>query len=93
MVFERTRLGKFLRASRMAAKLSQAKVSKELGYSSPQFISNWERGISSPPLKALPKIAQLYRISPEELVNVIIDETKDVLWREMDGQVESSTNL
>ena len=48
-------LAKGLKQKRVAAGLSQRDVSDELGYSTPQFISNWERGISCPPRRIIEK--------------------------------------
>ena len=39
-------LGDYLKSKRENASLSQGDVAKKLKYTSPQFISNWERGIS-----------------------------------------------
>lgn len=55
------RLGGFLRDSRIAAGLSQTEVARALKFKQ-QFISNWERGIASPPLRTLKVIAHLYRV-------------------------------
>ena len=79
MVFERKRLGAFLREKRLAKGLSQASVSSQLGYSSPQFISNWERGVSAPPLKALGVLVRLYGLTRDELIDVIVQETVETL--------------
>lgn len=68
-------LGEFLQTKRKAAGYSQWEVSVKLGYSTPQFISNWERGISSPPINVLKKIAHIYNASAEELFEVVL-ETK-----------------
>ena len=46
-------LGQYLQDMRIRAEMTQREVSVKLGYSSAQFISNFERGISSPPLKKL----------------------------------------
>lgn len=70
-----SQLGDFLKEKRQNAGLSQGDVSKKLGYGTPQFISNWERGISSPPINALKKIASLYNISADELFEVLLEET------------------
>jgi len=64
-------VGRFLQERRIKAKLTQADVAKSLRYTSPQFISNWERGVSLPPLSALPRIASLYGIQPRELITVM----------------------
>ena len=72
-------LGTFLKEARVARNLSQWDVAKKIGYSSPQFISNLERGISSPPLKLLRVLVDLYEISPRELVQVIAEEQERIL--------------
>lgn len=61
----------WLKTKREAAHLSQSDVSDKLGYATPQFISNWERGVSVPPRAALPKIAKLYRVDLEVLEEAV----------------------
>jgi transcriptional regulator with XRE-family HTH domain len=68
-------LAKFLKDKRKAAGLSQGVVAKKLGYTSPQFISNWERGLSRPPVATLKKIAQIYNISAHDMFDVILKTT------------------
>lgn len=51
-------MGQIIRKARTGAKLTQAALATKLGYSSPQFVSNWERGKALPPFKTLPKIAR-----------------------------------
>jgi transcriptional regulator with XRE-family HTH domain len=72
-------LGNYLKNARTKKNLSQWDVAKKLGYSSPQFISNLERGISSPPLKVLRTLVDLYSLSPKEVVEVIADEQEKIL--------------
>jgi transcriptional regulator with XRE-family HTH domain len=69
------KLSEFLKKQRNQAGLSQKEVADCLGYSTPQFISNWERGLSSPPMKALRTLADLYRIRPEELYELMVEST------------------
>lgn len=57
----------------MKAGLSQRDVSDTLGYSTPQFISNNERGISAPPLRDIPKLAKLYNTDARFLFECIRD--------------------
>lgn len=68
-------LGVFLRESRMKAGLSQMQVAKKLGYTTAQFISNWERGVSEPPLKALKVLARIYSVSMDEIFQLILQST------------------
>ncbi|MNT25317.1 helix-turn-helix protein [compost metagenome] len=65
----------FLKKKRSLAGLSQKEVSEELGYSTPQFISNWERGMSTPPMTAIKKLALLYKISMDEIFELLLQET------------------
>lgn len=67
----RTLIGIKLKKWRTDAKLSQQDVAKRLKYSSPQFISNWERGLSLPPMEVLPKLVALYQISVEEMTEAM----------------------
>jgi transcriptional regulator with XRE-family HTH domain len=68
-------LAEFLKQSREKAELSQRMVADELGYQSAQFISNWERGISSPPMKTLKHLGELYHVSAESLYEVMVEDT------------------
>jgi transcriptional regulator with XRE-family HTH domain len=72
-------LGNFLKNKREAVGLSQGQVAKKLRYTSPQFISNWERGISSPPIKVLRLLSDLYRVSTDELFDLILQHSVDQL--------------
>lgn len=72
-------LSDYLRQKRLDSGLSQLDVAKVLGYSSPQFVSNWERGLVSPPLETIAVLIDLYKIPPAEVIERIMDETKDYL--------------
>ena len=65
-------LSKFLRQSRENAGLTQMDVASRLNYSSAQFISNWERGLSSPPMKTLNVLAQMYKVGTDDLFKAIL---------------------
>lgn len=59
--------GQYLRSKRQQVGLSQLDVSKKLGYTSSQFVSNWERGVSAPPLSIYHQLADLYQLGLEDL--------------------------
>jgi transcriptional regulator with XRE-family HTH domain len=82
----RKRLGIFLAKARKAAKLSQRDAAVSLGYSSTQFISNWERGLSSPPISSLHALAKIYEISAERLYEEILDYNLNKVREELDKQ-------
>lgn len=58
-------IAKLLKARRLELGLDQKDIAKKLGYTSPQFISNWERGMSTPPAKKIKRLAQILELDPE----------------------------
>jgi transcriptional regulator with XRE-family HTH domain len=68
-------LAQFLKEKRVGMGLSQKDVADKLGYSTSQFISNWERGVSHPPLHTLRKLSDLYKISADEMFSVLLKTT------------------
>lgn len=77
--YDRKKLGQYLKDVRENANLTQADVSSRLGYTSPQFISNIERGISVAPLKTLARMVNLYKASPDAVVKIILESQKKLL--------------
>jgi transcriptional regulator with XRE-family HTH domain len=75
MAIRKIQLNDYLRDARLKANLSQKFVADELSYTTAQFISNWERGLSLPPVNVLKKIAALYKISDEELFEVFLEQS------------------
>jgi len=81
-----TELGEYLRLSRVRADLTQRHVSLALGYSSSQFISNFERGIAMPPLEKLRAMIKMYRIPCSRVVNLaMVGEKKKIVSRMQGG--------
>lgn len=76
-------LGNFLKNKRQLANLTQSEVASQLGYGSPQFISNIERGISSVPLKSLKSLVRLYKIDDSEIIKVLLEEKRLELEEEL----------
>ena len=72
-------LNDYLRQKRLDSGLSQLDVARVLGYSSPQFVSNWERGLVSPPLETIAVLIELYKIPSSEVIGKILDETRGYL--------------
>jgi transcriptional regulator with XRE-family HTH domain len=66
---------------REKAGLTQREVSEALGYSTPQFISNVERGRCRFPIQKLPKIKKLYRVTVDQMIDLILSEEKQILLK------------
>lgn len=67
-------LAKYLKEKRESANLSQNDVAEVLGYQTAQFISNWERGLSVPPIESLQKISKIYKVSKDEVKQKYYEE-------------------
>jgi transcriptional regulator with XRE-family HTH domain len=80
------KLGLILKKAREENGLSQGKVAYSLGYSTAQFVSNWERGLSYPPLKSLKKLCKMYKLDQDEMFEMLlefkIEETKRLMTQE-----------
>ncbi len=66
-------LGQFLCELRLKKDLSQREVSQKLGYSSAQFISNFECGIAPPPLAKLKALVKIYDAPIEKVLDLILE--------------------
>jgi transcriptional regulator with XRE-family HTH domain len=64
-------VGIFLRESRERAGRTQGEVARALKYSTPQFVSNWERGISLPPFDVLPRLIHVLEIKPKAMMEAL----------------------
>jgi transcriptional regulator with XRE-family HTH domain len=67
------KLADFLKSARTSAGLSQKEVAVVLGYKSSQFVSNWERGLSSPPIGTLRHLCGIYKTDEREVFEIIRD--------------------
>ena len=70
----------YLKDKRIEAGVTQAFLAESLGYSSAQYISNYERGLCNPPLKNLFLIC--------ELLEADLDKCKDLLRKDFDNKLK-----
>lgn len=82
---KRGRLAAFLKERRVEVGLTQSDVARKLGYSSPQFISNWERGLANPPVFILRDLTKMYKVSADQMFQLLLEEVKSDLHREFYG--------
>ena len=66
-----------LKRRRLQLHLKQKDIAFQLGYGSSQFVSNWERGISTPPLKSLRQLCDILEIHPEVFKKVLFKNFKN----------------
>ena len=79
---KRGQLAVFLKDKRVQANLTQSQVAEKLGYSSPQFISNWERGLASPPVFVLKDLTKMYKVAADEMFTLLLGEVERNLHKE-----------
>jgi len=72
---QRKALGTFLKDTRVHAGLSQMDVAKKLGFATPQFVSNWENGRSSPPMKHVDKICLIYSFDVDKFCELLAEHS------------------
>ncbi len=78
-IIDRKHFGQFLSQNRKKRAQSQQNISKKLGYSSPQFISNIERGYALPP--DLFEWGRAYGVSNNELIEAYLQAVRIELVR------------
>lgn len=57
----------FWRTARTDCGYTQKEVAEELGWSTPQYISNIERGMCEMPGHAIPKVSKMYGLKKNEV--------------------------
>jgi transcriptional regulator with XRE-family HTH domain len=77
-------LADFLKNARTSAGLSQKEVAAYLGYKSSQFVSNWERGLSSPPIGTLRRLCRLYKTEESAAFHII----RNIAIRRLEADLE-----
>jgi transcriptional regulator with XRE-family HTH domain len=70
------KIGTYFREKRLARGLTQEEVSGFLGYTSKQIISNWERGLCSPPLNQVSALIVLFNLDAKEVLELFLDITR-----------------
>jgi transcriptional regulator with XRE-family HTH domain len=61
-------LSTLLKTQREKVNVTQAELAKKLGFSTGQFVSNWERGISNPPTHTFKKISKILKLPIDKII-------------------------
>ena len=77
------KFGRFLKAKREEAGLSQGDIAKAMGLTTPQYISNVERGIAKPSLRLLRSYRSLAKISKTQLIEFLVADYKSLLQKNL----------
>lgn len=74
-----TSIGKVLSDARYRSDLTQREVANKLRYSSPQFISNFERGIAMPPIKKMRVLLKMYHLDPSVVIDAVMKDKRKLM--------------
>jgi transcriptional regulator with XRE-family HTH domain len=77
-------IGEKLKDLREREGLSQADMAYKLRLKTPQSISNIERGVAPLPRVLLPKVCKLLNANPRELVDLLVEETREKYIKALD---------
>lgn len=81
-------LAVFLKNRRKELNLTQGQVALQMGFTTAQFVSNWERGLAAPPLhnvKSARKVIKIYKLEVEEYVDHLLNEQRRRLLLKLNG--------
>ena len=65
-------LNHFLRDQRVANGITQSAAADWLGHATPQYISNFERGLCEPSLEIASQLCEFYGVSKKELYSQMV---------------------
>lgn len=65
-----------VKKARLKLGISQTELAKHLNLTSPQFVSNWERGISGVPDTLISDVCNFLKINPMSFVNAKVKDYK-----------------
>lgn len=72
-------LGEFLTQKRKEMKLTQMQVAQAFGWTSPQFVSNIERGTAKLPMDKVKKAIEIYSVPADEFIEIFVQQTRESL--------------
>ncbi len=78
----KSRAAKLIFERRKKLGISQGKLCKKLGYKTPQYLSNFERGLCYFAIPQLRKCCVVLAISPNEMKNAISRDIQDRFLKE-----------
>jgi len=77
------RIPELIKKKRYELRLSQKDLATQLGYSCGQFISNWERGVSTPPLDITRSLCKILKIEIGSYKSRLLDDFKEKINNEL----------
>lgn len=76
-------IGELIRKHRKAKGYTQLELGQKLGYTSPQFVSLFERGFSKVPVEVLGQLVVILGLPEQQILTLLIDEHSESLKKEV----------
>ncbi len=83
-------LGQYLKAQRESKNLTQADLAKSIKLKSPQYISNWERGLISPSKRVMGVLMAELDLDVEIVTDFLLQKARNKIIREIQVAKDSS---
>ena len=80
---KQTHTGTLLKQSRKIREISQLDVAKYMGYSSPQFVSNVERGLALLSPTSFRKYSTILEVPVERFVDAYVQDVREAVMIEV----------
>lgn len=81
----RIKIGAMIQEYRKSADLSQAELAEKLGYSTPQFISLFERGLAKVPIMTLGRLVKILDLPEKDIFKMLVNAFADELRKELES--------
>jgi transcriptional regulator with XRE-family HTH domain len=81
------KIGSLIRMARESQRMSQIELAKKLGYSSPQFVSLFERGASKVPVETLGQILEILGLDERKFIKLLVTDFKKRILHEISTRV------
>lgn len=83
----KTKLANLLQQSRLDAGVSQKDLSLLCGWSTPQYVSNFERGLSLPPMQVVELICEAIKLDPKIVYQLMHDSQIEKINKKYKGKL------
>ncbi|MBQ2224166.1 MAG: helix-turn-helix transcriptional regulator, partial [Oscillospiraceae bacterium] len=80
-------LGKKIKQFRFKAGLTQEQLAEKMGVA-PQSVSKWENAVAMPDISLLPKLAEVFGVSIDDLFDLTAEQRFNRIENRMDAEEE-----
>lgn len=90
---EYSNLGKYLKSKRVDCDFTQSELAEKLGDVHSQFISNWERGLCSPPAHSFQRLVEVLKLNKTKLAAAMLEDSRLIIASKVFGKKSSAKKI